>query len=260
MQISQSPSVRSLDQATQTQQTQLERLGSGKRINSAKDDAAGLAISNRMDTQSRSMTVAIRNTMDGVSRIQVEDGALGSINDDLQRVRELTVQQQNGILNDDDKAAIQSEIDQRLESINSQFEQTQFNGQNVFENKDLGFQVDANAGDQIELKGSDVASALSNEGIEVGSALDLEAIDKALQSVNDRRSELGAVSNRLSSSAEFVALKNQNNQEASSRIRDTDFAQATSEKAKGDIQQQVAISVVAQGNANRQDVLKLLGP
>lgn len=260
MQISQSPSVRSLDQATQTQQTQLERLGSGKRINSAKDDAAGLAITNRMDTQSRSMTVAIRNTMDGVSRIQVEDGALGSINDDLQRVRELTVQQQNGILNDDDKAAIQSEIDQRLESINSQFEQTQFNGQNVFENKDSAFQVGANEGEQISLKGSDVASALSNEGIEVGNALDLDAIDKALQSVNERRSELGAVSNRLSSSAEFVALKNQNNQEASSRIRDTDFAQASSEKAKADIQQQVAISVVAQGNANRQDVLKLLGP
>ena len=260
MQISQSPSVRSLDQATQTQQTQLERLGSGQRINSAKDDAAGLAISNRMDTQSRSMTVAIRNTMDGVSRIQVEDGALGSINEDLQRVRELTVQQQNGILNDDDKAAIQSEIDQRLESINSQFEQTQFNGQNVFKNQDIDFQVDANPEDQIELKGSDVANALSSEGIEAGSALDLEAIDKALQSVNDRRSELGAVSNRLSSSAEFVELKNQNNQEASSRIRDTDFAQAASEKAKGDIQQQVAISMFAQGNANRQDVLKLLGP
>jgi flagellin len=260
MQISQSPSTRSLDQATQTQQTQTQRLSSGQRINSAKDDAAGLAISNRMDTQSRSMTAAIRNTMDGVSRIQVEDGALGSINDDLQRVRELSVQQQNGILNDDDKAAIQSEIDQRLESINSQFEQTQFNGQNVFENNDLGFQVGANPGEQIELKGSDVADALSQAGIEVGSELDLDAIDAALQTVNDRRSELGAVSNRLSQSAEFVALKNQNNQEASSRIRDTDFAQASSEKAKGDIQKQVAISVFAQGNANQQDVLKLLSP
>ena len=260
MQISQTPSTRSLDQASQTQQTQLARLSSGQRINSAKDDAAGLAISNRMDTQSRSMTVAIRNTMDGVSRIQVEDGALGSINEDLQRVRELTVQQQNGILNESDKSAIQSEIDQRLESINSQFEQTEFNGQNVFENKDVGFQVDANTGDQVELKGSDVADALSQAGIEVGSKLDLDAIDAALQSVNERRSELGAVSNRLSSSAEFVELKNQNNQEASSRIRDTDFAQASAEKAKGDVQQQVAISVFAQGNANRQDVLKLLGP
>lgn len=260
MQVSQSPSIRSLDQATQSQQTQLERLGSGQRINSAKDDAAGLSISTGLDSQSRSMTVAIRNTMDGVSRIQVEDGALSSINEDLQRVRELTVQQQNGIMNDSDKAAIQSEIDQRLESINSQFEQTQFNGQNVFENKDLGFQVDANAGDQIALKGSDVASALSNEGIDVGNPLDLEAIDKALQSVNDRRSELGAVSNRLTQSAQFVELKNQNNQEANSRIRDTDFAQASSENAKNDIQKQVAISVFAQGNANRQDVLKLLGP
>ena len=260
MQISQSPSIRSLDQATQSQQTQLERLGSGQRINSAKDDAAGLSISTGLDSQSRSMTVAIRNTMDGVSRIQVEDGALGSINEDLQRVRELTVQQQNGILNDSDQAAIQSEIDQRLESINSQFEQTQFNGQNVFENKDLGFQVDANAGDQIELQGSDVADALTNEGIEVGNALDLEAIDKALQTVNDRRSELGAVSNRLTQSAQFVELKNQNNQEANSRIRDTDFAQASSENAKNDIQKQVAISVLAQGNANQQDVLKLLGP
>lgn len=260
MQISQSPSTRSLDQATQSQQTQLERLGSGQRINSAKDDAAGLSISTGLDSQSRSMTAAVRNTMEGVSRIQVEDGALGSINEDLQRVRELTVQQQNGILNDSDKAAIQSEIDQRLESINSRFEQTQFNGQNVFENKDLGFQVDANAGDQIELKGSDVADALINEEIELGNALDLDAIDNALQSVNDRRSELGAVSNRLTQSAQFVELKNQNNQEANSRISDTDFAKASSENAKNDIQKQVAISVFAQGNANQQDVLKLLGP
>jgi flagellin len=258
MQKSQSPSTRSLDQATSIQQTQLERLSSGQRINSAKDDAAGLSISNRLDAQSRSMTAAIRNTMDGVSRIQVEDGALSTMNEDLQRVRELTVQQQNGILNDSDKAGIQSEIDQRLESINSQFEQTQFNGQNVFENSDLGFQVDANAGDQIKLKGSDVADVLSQSGLEVGSALDLEAIDAALQSVNDRRSELGAVSNRLSQSAEFVALKNQNNQEASSRIRDTDFAQASSEKAKSDIQQQVSMSLFAQGNADKKDVLKLL--
>lgn len=258
MQISQSSTIRSLDQASSSQQTQLERLGSGQRINSAKDDAAGLSITTGMDSQSRSMVAAIRNTMDGVSRIQVEDGALGSVNDDLQRVRELTVQQQNGILNDSDKAAIQSEIDQRLESINTQFEQTQFNGQNVFENSDMGFQVDANAGDQIEVKGSGVADVLSQSGLEVGSPLDLEAIDAALQSVNDRRSELGAVSNRLSQSAEFVALKNQNNQEASSRIRDTDFAQASSEKAKNDIQKEASLSVLAQGNANQKDVLKLL--
>jgi len=259
MQISQGLPSRSLDQAQQSQQTQLERLSSGRRINSAKDDAAGLAISNRLDTQSRSMTAAIRNTMDGISRIQVEDGALSTLNEDLQRVRELTVQQQNGILSDSDKAAIQSEIDQRLESINTQFEQTQFNGQNVFENQDLNFQVDANAGDTITLKGSDVANVLKDNGIESGSAVSLDDLDAALASINERRVDLGAVSNRLEKSADFVALKNQNNQEASSRIRDTDFAQAPSEKAKNDIQKQVAISVFAQGNAQRQDVLKLLG-
>ncbi len=259
MQISQGLPVRSLDQAQQSQQTQMERLSSGRRINSAKDDAAGLAISNRMDTQSRSMTAAIRNTMDGISRIQVEDGALSTLNEDLQRVRELTVQQQNGILSDSDKQAIQSEIDQRLESINTQFEQTQFNGQSVFENQDLNFQVDANAGDTISLKGSDVANVLKDNGIEVGSEVSLDALDAALAGINERRVDLGAVSNRLEKSADFVALKNQNNQEASSRIRDTDFAQATSEKAKNDIQQQVSLSVFAQGNAQRQDVLKLLG-
>lgn len=259
MQISSSPSFRSLDQATQSQQTQQERLGSGRRINSAKDDAAGLAISDRMDTQSRSMAAAVRNTMDGVSRIQVEDGALGNVTEDLQRIRELRVQQANGILNEDDQNAIQSEIDQRLESINTQFEQTQFNGQDVFNGDDQAFQVDANAGDQITLKGTGVADTLSQLGIEAGSEVSIDALDEALQSVNERRVELGAVSNRLEASAEFVALKNQNNQEASSRIRDTDYAQATSENAKNDIQRQVAISVTAQGNANRQDVLKLLG-
>lgn len=260
MQISQGPSFQSLDQAQKTQQTQQQRLSSGQRINSAQDDAAGLAISNRLDTQSRSMTVAVRNTMDGISRIQVEDGALGSVTEDIQRIRELTVQQGNGTLNDSDKRAIQSEIDQRLESINGQFEQTQFNGKNVLEGESLSFQVGANPGDQIELEGSDVADTLSNLGIEPGKELSLDDLDKALESINGRRVELGATSNRLEASAQFVELKNQNNQEASSRIRDTDFAQATSEKAKADIQQQVSISVIAQGNVNRQDVLKLLGP
>lgn len=259
MQISRSPSFQSLDQATKSQQTQQQRLSSGQRINSAKDDAAGLAISNRLDTQSRSMTAAIRNTMDGISRIQVEDGTLGNVTEDLQRIRELRVQQSNGILNEDDQNAIQREIDQRIESINTQFEQTEFNGRNVFSEDDQAFQVGANAGDQITLKGTGVADTLNQLGIEPGSEISLDAIDEALASVNDRRVELGAVSNRLSASAEFVALKNQNNQEASSRIRDTDFAQATSEKAKNDVQRQVAISITAQGNANRQDVLKLLG-
>jgi len=259
MQISSTPSFQSLDQATKSQQTQQQRLSSGQRINSAKDDAAGLAISNRMDTQSRSMTVAIRNTMDGVSRIQVEDGALGGITEDLERIRELKVQQSNGILSDTDKQALQSEIDQRIESINTQFKQTEFNGRNVFEKNDQAFQVGANAGDQITLKGTGVADTLSQLGIGSDSEFSLDALDQALESVNERRVELGAVSNRLEASAEFVALKNQNNQEASSRIRDTDFAQATSEKAKNDIQRQVAISITAQGNANRQDVLKLLG-
>jgi flagellin len=248
----------SLNQAQSGKGTQLERLASGSRINSAKDDAAGLAISTKLETQDRSMQAALRNTLDGTSRIQVESGALSSVTEDLQRIRELKVQQGNGILNDQDKAAIQSEINQRTDTIKSVFSDTQFNQRPVFEDGELGFQTGPNPGDKIDLSTKDLASSFESLGIAEGAELSIEQIDEALAQVGSRQSELGATENRLSSNVQFLELKSENNQAANSRIKDTDFAQATSEKTKMDILERVAISVQSQANASSKFALKLL--
>ena len=252
-------SSRALENAQQTQQTQSERISSAKRINSAKDDAAGLVISTGLDTQSRSLTAALKNTGDGISRIQVEDGALSSVGEDLQRIRELNVQQQNGTLNESDQQALQSEIDQRIESINSTLKDTQFNDRAVFEEGSLSIQSGADAGQNIEINQQDLASQFSELGLTTeGGDLDLDAIDSALNQVSQRRSDLGATQSRLESNAEFLELKNVQNQSTNSRISDTDFAKATAEKSNADIQSSVIIGVQAQANQNQENVLRLL--
>jgi flagellin len=252
-------SSRLLDRAQQTQQTQLERISSGKRINSAKDDAAGLVISTGLDTESRSLTAALKNTGDGISRIQVEDGELSSVSEDLQRIRELSLQQQNGILSESDQQALQSEIDQRIESIDNTLKDSEFNGKAVFEEGSLSIQSGAQAGQNIEIATEGLASQFSELGLSGGSEnIDLNAIDEALNQVSQRRSDLGATQSRLESNAEFLELKNGQNQSANSRIRDTDFAKATADKTKADIQTSALIGVQAQANQNQENVLRLL--
>ena len=259
MKISGSVSTASqMNRAQNAQQTQLERISSGHRINSAKDDAAGLAISTRFETQGRSDQAAMRNSLDGTSRTQLESGALASVTEDLQRIRELKVQQNNGILSDQDKSAIQGEIDQRMGAIQTVFKDTQFNQKNVFEEGSLSFQTGPNPGNQIALKTQDLAKSFESIGLKEGSNLDLDEIDQALSQVASRQSELGAVENRLVSNTQFLELKNENNQSARSRIQDTDIAKAVSEKTKADIMSQIAISVQGQANASAKSVLNLL--
>jgi flagellin len=247
-----------LNKTQADQNTQLQRISSGQRINSAKDDAAGLSISTRLDSQQRSTQMASRNSLDAISRTQVEGGALSTVNEDLQRIRELKVSQGNGILNDQDKAAIQSEIDQRAENISSVFSDTQFNQKNVFEEGRLDFQIGANAGQTLGIDTVNMSQMFKDMAIESGADFSLEDIDNALTQVSSRQSELAAVENRLSSNVQFLALKNENNQAANSRIKDTDIAQAVSEKTKTDIMSQVQISVQAQSNTSSKYVLKLL--
>ncbi len=272
MQISGGLGPGALNKAQGTQQTQFERLASAQKINAAKDDAAGLAISTHLDTQNRGIQTALRNSFDGISRIQVEDVALSGVSEDLQRIRELKVQQQNGILNEDDSRALQSEIDQRLESIDATLTGADFNGKKLFESGEISFQVGEKAEQKINLNTQDFASQFSKLGVEHsgsedsdpvdsesgGSVLSLDDIDQALQVVSERRSELGAVSNRVESNTEFLSLRSDINQQASSRIQDTDFAQAISNKSKADVQFKVAIAVQGQANTNQQDVLRLL--
>jgi flagellin len=247
-----------LNKTQDAQNTQLQRISSGHRINSAKDDAAGLAISTGLESQGRSMQAAMRNSLDGTSRTQVEGGALASVTEDLQRIRELKVQQNNGMLNEQDKSALQSEIDQRTDSIHTVFSDTQFNQKNVFEQGSLNFQTGANAGQTTELKTLDMAESFKQLGLEAAADFSLADVDEALAQVTSRQSELGAIENRLSSNVEFLELKHENNQAANSRIKDTDIAHAASEKTKADIMQQVQISVQSQANASSKYVLNLL--
>ncbi len=260
MDISNGLSARALDRAQASQQAQAQKLSSGKRINSAKDDAAGLVISTGLETQNRALGAALRNSFDGISRLQVEDAALSSVSEDLQRIRELKVQQENGILGEGDSQALQAEIDQRLESIGDVFKQSEFNGQNLFKSGQVNIQAGANSGQTIEINSQDLAAQFSAIGVSSGSELTLESLGEALQQVSARQSELGAVENRLQANTEFLALRSELNQSANSRIRDTDFAQSVSQKSRADIQSKVVVAVQGQANANQQDVLRLLKP
>ncbi|WP_456267367.1 FliC/FljB family flagellin [Kushneria sp. AK178] len=160
-----------LNKSQQSLNTAIERLSSGSRINSAKDDAAGLAISNRMNAQVTGLNQANRNANDGISAAQTAEGALGQVTDNLQRIRELTVQSQNGTLTDTDKTSIQEEITQRLEEIDRISEQTQFNGKNLLDgsNSTLKIQVGANDGQTIDLNMVSVETQdLGVKGFQVG--------------------------------------------------------------------------------------------
>lgn len=254
----------------------LQRLSSGLRINSAKDDAAGLAISTRFDTQIRGLDVAQRNANDAISMTQTAEGGLDETVSNLQRIRELAVQSANGSNTDDDRGLLQAEVKQRLGEITRISEETQFNGQNVLDSTmgaGVSFQVGANAGQVIKVDfDQDMsASGLTVSGVSgvanvgeidissaTGASAALEAVDKALGTVNSFRSDLGAVQNRFESTINNLATNIENLSASNSRILDADFASETAKMAKANVLQQAGISVLAQANARPNQVLSLL--
>lgn len=249
----------------------LERLSSGLRINSAKDDAAGLAISTRFDSQIRGLSVAQRNAGDGISLVQTAEGGLDQTVDNLQRIRELALQSSNDSLSDDDRALLQKEVAQRIEEIDRIGDQTKFNGVSVLDGQraDTAIQVGADAGEKITIAlGTDVrADALTGGGNAVG-AIDisdsagasqaLATIDGALASVNTFRADLGAVQNRFESTIDNLATNIESLSASQSRILDADFAAESAKLAKSNVLQQAGISVLAQANARPNQVLSLL--
>lgn len=258
-----------LDRAQQDQKTQLERLASAQRINSAKDDAAGLSISTRFNSESRGLSVAIRNSGDAISRLQTEDGALGSIQEDVQRIRELELQAGNGILTDADRDALQSEISQRQANIQQTIEQANFNGQPLFTEQGgeqaQTFQTGPDAGNTIEVSGFDIQQAFADAGLDLAdeqsfqvNSLSLDQLDAAIGSLVSRQTDIGAVSNRIESNIDRLSVTRENVEQADSRIADTDFAKATSEKVRADILSEVGISVQAQANEDKGNALRLL--
>lgn len=253
-------------------QTSMERLSSGLRINSAKDDAAGQAIANRMTAQIKGLAQAQRNANDGISMAQTAEGALGQINDNVQRIRELVVQANNGTNGTDDVASIQEEIDQRILEIDRIVEQTAFNGKTLLNGLagEVWIQVGANDGEGIKIDLSSDFShdeatvlnlgALSNIAADLGEGSTLlGAIDAALSAIDSARSELGAIQNRFEDAITNLQTNETNLTAARSRIEDADYAVEVSNMTRAQILQQAGTSVLAQANQVPQSVLSLLG-
>lgn len=246
----------------------IERLSSGKRINSAKDDPAGSAIANRMTANIRGLQQATRNANDGISIAQTAEGALNEINYNVQRIRELTVQAVNGTYSDKDRASIQAEISQRLEEIERIASQSTFNGKGLLDSTagDISIQVGAHDGQTIAIR----LHAMDLERLGLtdftvapimgATATDnpLAVLDKALEKIDSLRSHLGAIQNRFESVIRINETTTLNLSAARSRIEDADYAAEVSNMIRAQIQQQIAASVLAQANQMPQLILKLL--
>lgn len=248
--------------------TAIERLSSGLRINSAKDDAAGQAIANRMTAQIKGMNQAARNANDGISMAQTAEGSLNEINNNLQRVRELAVQASNGTNSTTDLASLQDEVTARLQEIDRVAGKTDFNGIKLL-NGTAGasgvvkIQVGVNDGDiiNLDLSGAKADSAtlgVSGINLKSMSATDLGTIDKAIAKVDTARSGLGAVQNRFTSAINNLNNTSNNLSAAQSRIQDADYATEVSNMSRAQILQQAGTSVLSQANQVPQTVLSLL--
>ena len=239
----------------------MERLSSGYRINRAADDAAGLAISEKMRAQIRGLAQNQRNIQDGVSLVQTAEGALSTVHDMLQRVRELAVQFKNGSLSASNQSAIQSEVYQLASEIERIGNSTKFNGISLLNNTNtVTFQVGANDGEQIGIAmislGSSVGStyfALTPTG-----TTDIAEIDTAIDNIAGQRAALGAVQNRLQYSLDNVGIYQENLVAAESRIRDVDMAEETVTLTKNQILAQAGTAMLSQANQSGQNVLGLL--
>ena len=242
----------------------MEKLSSGLRINRAADDAAGLAISEKMRAQIRGIAQAHRNAQDAVSMVQAAEGALNEVHAIIQRVRELAVQFNNGTLSTADKAAITAEVSQLSSEVARIINATQFNGINVLSaNTPITFQVGANGGEIIALQGLDLGGPTINyfAAVFVGTfttGADIDGIGAALSSVADIRATLGAYQNRLEHTIANLATYEENLSAAESRIRDTDMAEEMTQYTKLQILQQSGTSMLAQANQASQSVLNLI--
>ncbi len=261
--------------------TSMQRLSSGLRVNSAKDDAAGLAIAERMNTQVRGMNVAMRNANDGISMAQVGEGALGKVSDLFQRMRELAVQSANGTNDDADRVSLNEEFVQLAQEVTRTLEGTQFNGRSILSDSNANiFQIGANNDssiDRISVEGFDwmaateITNVVSNAVItgtdgtptmqitDIGTAQAvIGAIDLAIDEINSQRAEFGAVQNRFENVISNLMVATENQSAARSRIMDADYAAETANLSRAQILQQAGNAMVAQANQLPQQVLSLL--
>ncbi|MGM0702852.1 MAG: flagellin [Pseudomonadota bacterium] len=276
-----------------------ERLSSGLRINGAKDDAAGQAIANRMTSTVTGLNQAARNANDGISLAQTAEGALDQVNDNLQRIRELTVQAQNDTNTAQDIDSIQEEVNERLAEIDRVTSQTEFNGRSVFGgDADSTFSIQVGAKDDQtiditigESNGESlttspgwnmlnndgdvtngtfssasglasvggVARAVDAEGFDVLADEALAIVDNQIANVDESRSNLGAMQNRFETALDNIETTSTNLEAARSRIEDADYADEVSNMTRAQILEQAGTSILAQANQSPQSVLSLLG-
>ena len=265
---------RNLDASQSSLATSMQRLSSGLRINSAKDDAAGLAIAQRMNAQVKGMNVAIRNANDGISLAQTAEGALSHVSDSLQRMRELAVQARNSTNSSSDKDSLNKEFQQLQSEIQRVRGGTTFNGKAML-GKDatkLDFQIGANttSNDTVSITttnmttdskitavtGSTTVIGASATAGAIGTVID--NIDKAIDDVNDTRATFGASESRFDSIISNLQSGVENQSAAQSRIMDTDFAAETANMSRAQVLQQAGTAMIAQANQLPQQVLSLL--
>lgn len=261
-----------LTAANTAKSNSLAKLSSGLRINKAGDDAAGLAISEKMKSQIGGLTQAKRNAQDGISLVQTAEGALNESHSILERMRDLTVQGKNGTLTDEDRGSINKELKALHEELTRISDTTEFNTQNLLgkagtANPSFTFQIGANAGQTISVTIDNMSGkslltleadkfALSAKGANADSLL--QTIDVAIKKVSDQRATLGAVQNRLEHTINNLTTTNENLSDANSRIRDVDMAEEMMTFTKSNILSQAATSMLAQANAMPNSVLNLL--
>ena len=248
-----------LTNATQAKST--EKLSSGYKINRAADDAAGLAISEKMRRQVRGLTQAAANAQDGVSMVQTAEGALNEVHDMLQRMNELAVKAVNGTNQTDDQGYIQSEINQLASEITRTANDTKFNKKDLLNGSGtVSLQVGAEAGNTITINLSDMKAATIGVGsLNISTSGAITSIDNAIQSVSKFRSDLGAVQNRLEHTINNLKNVAENTQAAESAIRDTDMATEMVKYSNNNILAQAGQAMLAQANQSNQGVLSLLG-
>ena len=241
--------------------TSIQRLSSGLRVNSAKDDAAGLSIATKMDSQIRGMSQATRNANDGISMSQTADGGLATAVDALQRMRELAVQGANGTVGTADAANLDKEFQALATEIGRIATDTKFNGKAILSGTaTTDIQVGADSGQKItiaasDLAGTSVAGSVTNAA---GATAALGTIDAALATINTMRADLGASQNRLGFAVSNLQSSVENQSAAKSRIMDTDFASETAKLTRGQILQQAGTAMLAQANSAPNGVMALL--
>ncbi|BEV01387.1 flagellin [Novosphingobium olei] len=238
----------------------MERLSTGKRINGAKDDAAGLAITTTMTSQIKGMSQGIRNANDGISLAQTADGALNEVTNMLQRVRELAVQSASGTYQDTDRGYMDAEVQELATQINDVLANTKFNGNNVFGTADSTFtiQVGGESTDTVDITSKGIATVTFDVSLATAATTTLGDVDTSLAEVSAARASFGAGQNRLESVISNLTDNVTNLSDARSRILDTDYSAETTAMAKSQILSQASTAMIAQANQAQQNVLSLL--